>query len=48
MSGQGGMPIDDSKVSILREGKLLGPGEENLPENQPDVLRAMRERNSTP
>jgi hypothetical protein len=27
MSGQGGMPIDDSKVSILREGKLLGPGE---------------------
>jgi len=32
----------------LREGKLLRAGEENLPENQSEVLRAAREAKSPP
>jgi len=34
-AGQGGVGVDESQVFILRNGKLLKPGEENLPENQP-------------
>jgi len=35
MGAQGGIALDESKVFILRNGKLLAAGEENLPENQP-------------
>jgi len=38
--------IDESQIFILREGKLLRADEENLPENQPEVLRAAREAKS--
>lgn len=34
-AGQGGVGVDESQVFILRNGKLLKPGEESLPENQP-------------
>ena len=40
--------IDQSQIFILREGKMLKAGEENLPENQPEVLRAARERKEPP
>jgi hypothetical protein len=48
ISSESGVLIDDSKISILREGKLLRAGEKNLPENQPELLRAARERNRRP
>jgi len=34
-AGQGGVGVDETQVFILRDGKLLKPGEESLPENQP-------------
>ena len=48
LSGEGGMPLDESQIFILREGTLLRAGEENLPENQSEVLRAAREAKSPP
>ena len=35
VAGMGGIKIDEDQIFILRNGKLLKPGEENLPENQP-------------
>jgi hypothetical protein len=34
-AGHGGVALKEDQVFILRNGKLLKPGEENLPENQP-------------
>jgi hypothetical protein len=33
--GFGGVKINEDEIFILRNGKLLKAGEENLPENQP-------------
>jgi hypothetical protein len=34
-AGAGGIKVDEDQIFILRNGKLLKPGEENLPENLP-------------
>ena len=36
VSGHGGVGVNEDQVFILRNGKLLKPGEEGLPENQPE------------
>ena len=35
VAGAGGVALKEDQVFILRNGKLLKPGEEGLPENQP-------------
>ena len=35
VAGHGGVALKEDQVFILRNGKLLKPGEEGLPENQP-------------
>ena len=35
VTGHGGVALKEDEVFILRNGKLLKPGEESLPENQP-------------
>ena len=35
VAGMGGITINEDEIYILRNGKLLKYGEDNLPENQP-------------
>ena len=35
VTGAGGVGVNEDQVFILRNGRLLKPGEEGLPENQP-------------
>lgn len=38
-AGSGSIAIDENQIFILRNGKLLKAGEENLPENLPPPQR---------